>query len=91
MYFIYIKLFLNFLKMIYENNVQILILFLKFIIIIIFILDNIKFFSHIKTFILFMRRRNEIKNIDTYLKYCKSQKLEFQKYKNINNKYNKKI
>ena len=77
--------------MIYEKNVQILILFLKFTIIVIFILDNIKLFSHINTFILFMNRRNEIKNIDTYLKFCKSQKLEFQKYKNSNNKYNKKI
>ena len=77
--------------MIYEKNVQILILFLKFIIIVIFIIDNIKFFSYINTFILFISRRNEIKNIDTYFYFCKSQKLEFQNYKNRNNKYNKKI
>ena len=77
--------------MIYKNNVQILILFLKFIIISIFILDNIKFYSYINTFILFMNRRIEIENIDIFLKFCKSQKLEFQKYKNRNNKYNKKI
>jgi cellulose synthase/poly-beta-1,6-N-acetylglucosamine synthase-like glycosyltransferase len=32
-----------------------------------------------------MNRRNEIKNIDTYLNFCKSQKLEFQNYKNRNN------
>ena len=32
-----------------------------------------------------MTRRNEIKNIETYLKYCKAQKLEFQKYKIRNN------
>ena len=77
--------------MIYEKNVQIIYLFLKFIIIVILILDNIKFFSHINTFILFMNRRNEIKNIETYLKFCKSQKIKFIKYQKRNNKYNKKI
>jgi glycosyltransferase involved in cell wall biosynthesis len=65
--------------MIYEKNEQLLIF------IVIFILDNIKFFSHINTFILFMNRRIEIENIDIYLKFCKSQKLEFQNYKNRNN------
>ena len=71
--------------MIYEKNVQIIYLFLKFIIIVILILDNIKVFSYINTFILFMKRRNEIKNIETYLNFCKSQKLEFLNYKNRNN------
>ena len=32
-----------------------------------------------------MTRRNEIKNIETYLKFCKGQKLEFQKYRKRNN------
>jgi glycosyltransferase involved in cell wall biosynthesis len=31
-----------------------------------------------------MNRRNEIKNIDTYLYFCKSQKLEYQNYNNRN-------
>lgn len=33
----------------------------------------------------YITRRNEIKNIEAYLKNCKGQKLEFQKYKNGNN------
>ena len=68
-----------------KKNVEISIIFFKFIIIIFFILYNIQFFPFINTFILFMSRRNEIKNIETYLKFCKSQKLEFQKYKNRKN------
>ena len=32
-----------------------------------------------------MNRRNEIKNIETYLKFCKAQKIKFQKYINRNN------
>ena len=77
--------------MINKKNEEISILFIKIIIIIFFILYNIKLFANINASNLYMTRRNEIKNIDTYLKFCKSQKLEFQKYKNTNNKYNKKI
>ena len=32
-----------------------------------------------------MIRKNEIKNIEAYLKFCVGQKLEFQKYQKRNN------
>ena len=69
----------------FKKNIEISILFFKVNIIIFFILYNIQFFPYINTFILFITRRNEIKNIETYLKFCKSQKLKFQKYKNRKN------
>ena len=71
--------------MINKKNEEISILFFKIIIIIFFILYNIKLFANINAFNLYMTRRNEIKNIETYLKFCKGQKLEFQKYRNRNN------
>jgi len=71
--------------MIYEKNVQISILFFKAIIILLFVLFNIKLFSYINAFTLFMSRRNEIKNVETYLKFCKGQKLKFQNYIKRNN------
>jgi len=71
--------------MINNKNEEISILFFKIIIIIFFTLYNIKLFANINAFNLFMIRRNEIKNIETYLKFCKGQNLEFQKYKNRNN------
>ena len=71
--------------MINNKNEEISILFFKIIIIIFFTLYNIKLFANINAFNLFMIRRNEIKNIETYLKFCKGQNLEFQKYKNRKN------
>ena len=71
--------------MINKKNEEISILFIKIIIIIFFILYNIKLFANINASNLYMTRRNEIKNIETYLKFCKGQKLEFQKYRNRNN------
>jgi len=70
--------------MIYKKNIEISI-FLKVIIIIFFILYNIKFFLYINVFNSYMTRRNEIKNIEIYLEFCKGSKLEFQKNKNIIN------
>ena len=71
--------------MINKKNEEISILFFKIIIIIFYILYNIKLFANINAFNLYMTKRNEIKNIETYLKFCKGQKLEFQKYRNRNN------
>ena len=53
--------------MINNKNEEISILFFKIIIIIFFTLYNIKLFANINAFNLFMIRRNEIKNIETYL------------------------
>lgn len=71
--------------MINKKNEEISILFFKIIIIIFYILYNIKLFANINAFNLYMTKRNEIKNIETYLKFCKGQKLEFQKFRNRNN------
>ena len=71
--------------MINKKNEEISILFFKIIIIIFCILYNIKLFANINAFNLYMKKRNEINNIETYLKFCKGQKLEFQKYRNRNN------
>ncbi len=71
--------------MINNKNEEISILFFKIIIIIFFSLYNIKLFADINAFNLFMIRKNEIKNIEAYLKFCEGQKLEFQKYQKRNN------
>ena len=71
--------------MINKKNEEISILFFKIIIIIFCILYNIKLFANINAFNLYMTRRNEIKNIETYLKFCKSQKIKFIKYQKRNN------
>lgn len=71
--------------MINNKNEEISILFFKIIIIIFFSFYNIKLFADINAFNLFMIRRNEIKNIETYLKFCEGQKLDFQKYEKRNN------
>ena len=71
--------------MINKKNEEISILFFKIIIIIFFILYNIKLFANINAFNLYMTRRNEIKNIETYLKFCKGQKIKFIKYQKRNN------
>jgi hypothetical protein len=71
--------------MINKKNEEISILFFKIIIIIFCILYNIKLFANINAFNLYMKKRNEIKNIETYLKFCKSQKIKFIKYQKRNN------
>ena len=75
---------LMFIKTHYDNNIRIILLLIKVLVIVYCFIYNIEFFQNLKIFFLYLQTQKEFEDNENYLQYCGNQEIKtIKKFKKV--------